>query len=181
MALYRDYWVSNRDEIFRSGANVFIQGYAKQFLLFEPKFSAAFTELIKSKTTLERYGRDSGAANPGALFKAKASVSPGVVKMRSILPIFEMIFYSLKDLEKYHDEGLGVGSIKNDLSSVQFFNNFSSLKSHITRQMADARYFLKLYNNIHKATGGGSSILDTSFGGSGVPLGNQPSGSSFGN
>lgn len=181
LVLYRKYWVSARDEVFRSGANVFIQGYAKQFLLFEPKFSAVFAELVEAKATLERYGKDTLAANPGTLFKAKASVSPGVVKMRSILPVFEMIFYRLKELEKYHAEGLGRGSIESDLSSVQFFNEFSSLKNRLSRQMAEARYFFKLYNNIHKATGGGPSILDTPFGGGGVPLSNPPSGSSFGN
>ena len=181
LGLYRNYWVSARDEVFRSGAAVFIQGYAKQFLLFEPKFAAAFSELMEAKTTLERYGKDPVAGNPGTLFKAKAAASPAVVKMRSVLPIFEMIFYRLKELEKYHIEGIGIGTIEKDLSSVQFFNDFAAVKDHISRQMAEVRYLFKLYNNIHKATGGGPSILDSPFGGSGVPSGNPPAGTSFGN
>ncbi len=181
LGLYRNYWVSARDEVFKSGAEVFIQGYAKQFLLFEPKFAAVFSELMEAKATLERYGRDSAADNAGTLFKAKAAVSPSVIKMRSVLPIFEMIFYRLKELETYHAEGIGRGPIEKDLSSVQFFSDFTTAKDHVSRQLAEVRYLFKLYNNLHNATGGGPSILDSPFGGSGVPLGNPPTGSPFGN
>ncbi len=181
LGLYRNYWVSARDEVFKNGAAVFIQGYAKQFLIFEPKFTDAFTELMGIKTTLEKYGQDSDSGNPGTLFQAKAAVSPAVVKMRSVLPLFEMIFYRLKELEGYHDEGLGIGPIEKDLSSAQFFGSFSAKRDHISRQMAEVRYLFKLYNNLHKATGGGPSILDTPFGGSGVPTGAPPSSSPFGN
>ncbi|MDA3939747.1 MAG: FecR family protein [Spirochaetia bacterium] len=182
LGLYRNYWVSARDEVFRNGAKVFIQGYSRQFLLFEPKFSTAFSELLEVKTTLERYGKDSSSTgNPGTLFKAKAEVSPAIIKMRSVMPIFEMIFYRLKELGNYHKEGLGIGSINNNLSSIEFFNTFGSEKDNISRQLAEVRYLFKLYNNLHKAAGGGPSILDNPFGGSGVPLGNPPRSSAFGN
>jgi len=181
LGLYRNYWVSARDEVFRNGAKVFIQGYAKQYLLFEPKFSAAFSDLLEVKTTLERYGIDTSSGTPGVLFKAKAEVSPAIIKMRSVLPIFEMVFYRLKELESYHNEGLGIGPIDEDLSSSNFFNTFSMEKNNISRQMAEVRYLFKLYNNLHKAAGGGPSILETPFGGSGIPMGNPPSSSSFGN
>lgn len=181
LGLYRNYWVSTRDEVFRSGANVFIKGYVNQFLLFEPKFSTAFVELLEAKTTLERYGKESSTANYGSLFKAKVEVSPAIIKMRSIMPVFEMVFYRLKELETYHNEGLGVGIIKGNLSSNDFFSKFSTEKNNISRQLAEVRYLFKLYNNIHSATGGGPSVLDSPLGGSGVPSGNPPVSSPFGN
>ncbi len=181
LGLYRNYWVSTRDEVFRSGAGVFIKGYATQYLLFHPKFSSAFSELLEVKTTLERYGKDSNIGNPGILFKAKAEVSPAIIIMRSIMPIFEMVFYRLKELETYHNEGLGVGSITDDLNSSQFFNGFNVEKNNISRQLAEVRYLFKLYNNIHNASGGGPSILDSPLGGSGVPTGTPPVTSPFGN
>ncbi len=175
LGLFRTYWVSTRDKVFKDGAAVFIKGYANQFLLFEPKFSDAFSELLKVKPTLENYGKDSETGNMGSLIKAKTEVSPGIVKMRSILPVFEMVFYRLKELEKYHSEGIGVGSISDNLSSTDFFNEYGAVKDNISRQMAEVRYLFKLYNNIHEATGGGPSILDFPFGGSGVPSANPPS------
>jgi FecR protein len=181
LGLYRNYWVSARDKVFRNGAKIFIQGYAKQYLLFEPKFSTAFSDLLEVKTTLERYGKNTSSGSPGVLFKAKAEVSPAIIKMRSVLPIFEMVFYRLKELESYHNEGLGIGSIDDNLSSSSFFNTFNMEKNNISRQMAEVRYLFKLYNNIHKAAGGGPSILETPFGGSGVPMGNPPVSSPFGN
>ncbi|MCF6334958.1 MAG: FecR family protein [Spirochaetales bacterium] len=181
LGLYRNYWVSSRDEVFRSGAEVFIKGYAKQFLLFEPKFNDAFNALMEEKSELERYGKEPVEGSPGTLFKAKSQVSPGIIKMRSILPIFEMTFYRLKVLEKYHDEGLGRGPIDNNLTSEKFFNDFKARKNNISRQLAEVRYLFKLYNNLHNAAGGGPSILETPFGGSGVPSGNPPTGNPFGN
>ncbi|MCK5152807.1 MAG: FecR domain-containing protein [Spirochaetales bacterium] len=181
LGLYRNYWVSSRDKVFRSGAKVFIQGYANQYLLFEPKFSDAFSALLDAKATLERYGKESSSGNPGVLFKAKMEVSPAIIKMRSIMPIFEMVFYRLKELETYHNEGLGVGSITDDLSSTVFFNSFSGKKNNISRQLAEVRYLFKLYNNLHNAAGGGPSILESPLGGSGVPSGNPPVSSPFGN
>jgi len=181
LGLYRTYWVSTRDKVFKNGATVFIRGYANQFLLFEPKFEDAFTELLKVKPTLEKYGKDVETGNMGSLVKAKTEVSPGIVKMRSILPMFEMVFYRLKELEKYHSEGIGVGPISDSLSSTDFFNKYGAVKDNLSREMAEVRYLFKLYNNIHKASGGGPSILDTPFGGSGVPSANPPSSSFLGN
>jgi hypothetical protein len=181
LSLYRSYWVSARDEVFKSGAKVFIQGYAKQFVLFQPKFTAAFNELIAVKPLLERYGKESFSANPGTLLKAKAELSPAVIKMRSVMPIFEMVFYRLKQLENYHNEGIGIGMIDNKLSSIDFFNGFGSEKNNISRQLAEVRYLFKLYNNLHNATGGGPSVLDSPFGGSGVPSGNPPASGILGN
>ena len=181
LGLFRTYWVSARDKVFKNGAAVFIQGYANQFLLFEPKFADAFTELLKVKLTLEKYGKDSETGNMGSLIKAKTEVSPGIVKMRSILPVFEMVFYRLKELEKYHSKGIGVGPISDNLSSTTFFNEYGAVKEKISRQMAEVRYLFKLYKNIHDATGGGPSLLDSPFGGSGVPAANPPSSNFFGN
>ena len=181
LGLYRNYWVSTRDEVFRSGAKVFINSYAKQYLLFQPKFSVAFSELLGVKASLEKYGNESFSGSPGVLFKAKIEVSPSIVKMRSIMPIFEMVFYRLKELESYHNEGLGVGEITDDLNSTQFFNSFGGEKNNISRQLAEVRYLFKLYNNLHKAAGGGPSILDSPLGGSGIPSGNPPVSSPFAN
>lgn len=181
LSLYRSYWVSTRDEVFRSGAGVFIGSYAKQYLLFQPKFSVAFSDLMEVKTSLVRYGNETFSGSPGILFQAKAEVSPAIVKMRSLMPIFEMVFYRLKELESYHSEGLGVGLITDDLSSLQFFNIFGAEKNNISRQLAEVRYLFKLYNNLHKSAGGGPSILDSPLRGSGIPTGNTPVSNPFGN
>ena len=71
--------------------------------------------------------------------------------------------------------------IDNKLSSIDFFNGFGSEKNNISRQLAEVRYLFKLYNNLHNATGGGPSVLDSPFGGSGVPSGNPPASGILGN
>lgn len=129
----------------------------------------------KIKRILEKYGSDHTPAQMGQLIQAKAEVSPAVVRMRSVLPVFEMVYYRLKVLEKYHDQGLGRVVIQSGLTSKQFFNTYKNRKASLERMLADVRYMFKLYNIINDASGGGPSILDAPFGG--VPSGNMPTGS----
>ncbi len=172
LGMYRSYWVSARDEVFKAGADTFIKGFARQYLQYKPKFESAYSELLKVKTALEKYGSRDIHDQMGEFIRIKSKVSPAVVGMRSILPVYEMVYYRLKVLEKYHDQGLGQGVIKSGLTTKQFFNTFKKRKSVAERQLADVRYMFKLYTVIHNAAGGGPSILDSPFGG--IPSGNMP-------
>ena len=174
LSLYKSYWVSSRDKVFKAGADTFVKGFARQYLTFKPKFDAAYSDMKKIKAVLEKYGRNKNPAQLGQLIQAKAEVSPAVVRMRSVLPVFEMVYYRLKVLEKYHDQGFGRVVIKSGLTSKQFFTAFKNRQASLERMLADVRYMFKLYNVINTASGGGPSILDAPFGG--VPTGNVPAG-----
>ncbi len=165
LSLYRSYWVSSRDKVFKAGAETFIKGFAEQYLMFKPRFDKAYAELQKVKPLLLKYGRESSSYSLGSLFKVKGEVSPAVVEMRSILPVYEMVYYRLKVLEKYHEQGLGHGDIGKGITSEQFFSGFNTEEPASERQLAEVRYMFKLYSAIHNASGGGPSILDKPFGG----------------
>ncbi len=175
LSMYKTYWISSRDRVFKAGAGTFIKGFARQYLMFRPGFDKAYADMRRIKLTLEKYGEGSTKYPVSELIKAKAEVSPAVVKMRSALPLFEMVFYRLKVLEKYHDQGLGVGIIRSGLTSRQFFSAYKAKQAATERKLADVRYMFKLYNVINDASGGGPSFLDTPFGG--VPSGSIPAGS----
>lgn len=175
LSMYKSYWVSSRDKVFKAGADTFIKGFARQYLTFKPRFDAAYSDMQKIKAVLEKYGSDKSPAQLGQLIQAKAEVSPAVVRMRSVLPVFEMVYYRLKVLEKYHDEGLGMVVIQSGLTSKQFFTAFKNRKASMERRLSDVRYMFKLYNVLNNAAGGGPSILDAPFGG--APAGNVPTGS----
>ncbi len=174
LSMYKTYWISSRDKVFKAGADTFIKGFARQYLLFKPKFDAAYADMRQIKPVLEKYGNADAGCSMGDLIKAKAEVSPSVVKMRSVLPVFEMVFYRLKVLERYHDQGLGHVVIQSGLTSNQFFNTYKNRKASLERMLSDVRYMFKLYNAINDASGGGPSFLDAPFGG--VPSGSVPAG-----
>ncbi len=172
LSMYRSYWISARDKVFKAGADTFIKGFARQYLMLGPEFDKAYGALEAVKPLLEKYGGSAGSVSMGTLLQAKGQVSPAVVKMRSILPMYEMDYYRLKVLEKYHDQGLGHGMIRKNLTSGQFFLNFKEKKAFMERELAEVRYMFKLYGAIHNAAGGGPSILDEPFGG--IPSSNIP-------
>ncbi len=165
LSLYRSYWLSSRNRIFRKGAGTFIKGFIKQFLLFRPEFDKAYASLLDMKPVLQKYGTRSSSYSLGSLLKARGEVSPAVVRMRSVLPMYEMVFYRLKVLEKYHEQGLGHGTVEKGLTTEAFFKTFSGEKVILERRLAEVRYLFKLYTSIHEASGGGPSILDEPFGG----------------
>ncbi len=169
LSLYRSYWTSARDKVFKAGAGTFIKGFARQYTMFKPRFVKAFAELQKVKPLLLKYGQGSSSYALGTLLKVKGEVSPAVVEMRSVLPLYEMVYYRLKVLQKYHDQGLGHGTIEKGVTTERFFTDFKAAVPTMERQLAEVRYMFKLYSAVHNASGGGPSVLDQPFGGVPAP------------
>ncbi|ADK82993.1 FecR family protein [Sediminispirochaeta smaragdinae] len=160
---YKNYWISKRMDVFKNGADTFIRGYARQYQNYYPKFEQAYRLLAANRALLERYGK-AGTNATGTLFQVKSKISPSVIKMRSILPLFEQVFYRLDVLADYHEQGIGRTRIDNTLSSTQFFTRFGKSYAETKLQLSDVRYLFKLYKEIDDATGGGTSgLLDNPF------------------
>lgn len=181
--MYKTFWVSTREQVFKSGAKTFIKHYAGLYNNMLPKFLLAFEELKTVRTSLEKYGAMTGASL-GMMIEAKKEVSGPVFEMRSIFPLFEHIYYSIQTLERYHDMGIGMGMIDDTLSSTAFFSGFASQKNNLKRQLAETRRLFKLFLKIDEVTSGGgigSDIMNDIFnggnpfdGGGGVPQGDIP-------
>ncbi len=174
--LYQQFWMKTRQEVFRNGAEVFIKSYVNQYMEALPRFLEAYRELTSERGTLEKYGIESKGFSLGDLINAKTAATPSVVKMRGTLPLFEMVYFRLQELKGYHDQGLGYGRLESGLTTEDFFRDFSKQSAGMNLFLSDTRYLLKLYFNIHEASGGGPSIMDDPFGGD--PLFQGPPGKS---
>ncbi len=174
LGLYQDFWVTGRIEAFRAGAPTFIQAFARQHREYYPRFQNAYNQLLAQRNTLERFGQANSTASMGSLIQAKTQVTPAIVAMRSILPLFEMTFFRLVDLEEYHAEGFGRTTIEPGLSSDAFFRTFAQDARQVNTMLAVTRYLFKLYAQLHEATGGGPSLLDSPFGTSPLAPPNLP-------
>ncbi len=161
---YRNEWKKTRLEVFKRGAPTFIKSYGQRYMRYLPKFEEAYAELEAQRRVLERLEGEMGAGSLGSLFDAKRKVSPSVVRMRSILPMFEHVFFRLQTLEKFHSRGIGGGMIDSRTSSERFFRNFRSESQRVKRHLSEAYYLLRLYQKLHEASGGGPSLLDDPFG-----------------
>ncbi|HOV64983.1 MAG TPA: FecR family protein, partial [Spirochaetia bacterium] len=185
---YREFWTSTRLEIFKSGADVFVKAYAKQYEEYLKRFTANYGEMLKQRAILEKYTAPDSGAPLGTLIQVKTQVSPAMFAMRSVYPLFEQTFYRLTDLERFHRQGYGRVMIRDRYSSDAFFSNFSARETAVKEQLAMTRYMFKLFAALSEMTGGGlgaemfmsnplapeGSIPGT--GGGGFPSGNIPSG-----
>lgn len=174
---YQSSWIDEREEMFKRGAHTFIKGYGLQYIKVRPRFMQAFAELKRVEPQLRQVESAGGMGSNGQLFRLKGQVSPAVVKMRSILPMFEHVFFRLQSLSDYHAMGYGQGMMNSNTSTEDFFSDFNSMEMGMKRRLSETYYLLRLFQQLHELTGGGPSFLDSPFGEEGgMPQGNVPEG-----
>lgn len=185
-ALYREFWVDQREEVFKAGAATFVQAYARQYSAVLKKFNEAYGKLMTVRGTLRQYGSEEGVKSltTGEAVRIKGAVSDEVIMMRSILPLFEHNFYSLQTLERYHSQGLGRTLINQGYTSVEFFGDFRRKSTVLKRRLSEVRNLMGFYlriNSVASPFGGDSwmeEMMDTDGlfdGGSGMPSSQMPS------
>ncbi|MFP4179262.1 MAG: FecR domain-containing protein [Spirochaetaceae bacterium] len=162
---FRESWIESREEVFKRGAPTFIKSYGRRYLQYLPKFEEVYKELETHRSKLKRFEGEGVPGSLGDVFRTKSDASPAVVKMRSILPVFEHVFFRLQTLERYHSQGIGKGMIDSKTSSERFFRSFRNESSKVKEMLSETYYLLRLYQKAHEASGGGPSILDDPFGG----------------
>jgi len=174
---YQSSWMQEREEVFKRGAHTFIKGYGLQYLKVRPRFMQAYSALKRVEPKLRQVESGGGMGNTGQLFRLKSEVSSAVVKMRSIMPMFEHLFFRLQRLSDYHALGYGQGMISRNTSTTDFFSNFNDMELQMKQRLSETYYLLRLFQQLHELTGGGPSIMDSPFGDEGgMPQGNLPEG-----
>jgi len=174
---YQSSWMQEREEVFKRGAHTFIKGYGLQYLKVRPRFMQAYSALKRVEPKLRQVESGGGMGNTGQLFRLKSEVSSAVVKMRSIMPMFEHLFFRLQRLSDYHALGYGQGMISRNTGTPEFFSNFNDMELQMKQRLSETYYLLRLFQQLHELTGGGPSIMDSPFGDEGgMPQGNLPEG-----
>lgn len=145
--LYREFWFNQREEVFKRGALTFIKGYYRRYISLLPKFLEAFENMQRLAEDLQYYAEDKEATT-GEIMIFKQEVSPAIIRLRSVLPSFQEVFYSLNTIERYHKEGYGRGMITDAVSSTFFFRQFNEVKTDLVYNMAMARYWFSLFSRL---------------------------------
>jgi hypothetical protein len=157
ITLYTEYWQHTRDEIFRASAGMFIRSYALRYRDLLPLFELAYVDLNGQRRPLSEFDASAGT---GELMRLKMQISPSILKMRSVFPMFEHIFHALKVLEESHAIGLGHGDIDRRMTTGAFFQDFNHNRERIQRQMSEVRYLFKLYVALSVAASDGMMVED---------------------
>lgn len=156
-------WEALRLELFRSGAATFVLAYARRYRETLPTFSEAYRELMRFREEL-RTAAESEESNLGADMRIRTAVSPALIRMRSILPLFETTIYRLAELERFHARGIGRTEI-DGTSSREFFDEFRRRRPAISLQLSRVRTMLVLYGEIEARSFGGLPGGESIFGG----------------
>lgn len=159
-------WVETRLQAFRSGAPTFVRAYARRYEDTNPNFAAAYRELVAFRPRLEEAVRSEGGAI-GADMRLRTEMSPALLRMRSILPLFENTVYRLRELHRFHEQGIGRTDI-GGTSSTEFFRRFGAQEELILRQLAEVRTIMRLYGQIEERSFGGLPGGGSPFGGESI-------------
>lgn len=144
--------------------------YRRQLATYQPRMERAMNSLLSMESTLIRYAekmeRDEKLSRTEAA-RDKIGLSRAVLDVRSNLVMYEQIFFTLSQLEKYHAEGIGQGEFSDGTSSVRFYRDFDRNRRNNMTMIAKAHFYMKVYTYIdHYASandimGGGNSGLDS--------------------
>ena len=61
-SFYKEFWVGQREQVFKAGAPTFIKAYSQQYLSLQPQFAEVYQKVMAHRETLERYGKEAGSA-----------------------------------------------------------------------------------------------------------------------
>ncbi len=145
-------WTEMRLQVFRSGAATFNRAYARRFEDTVGEFETARRELMRFRDRLNTALENQSSL--GQDMRLRTEISPAMIRVRSILPLFEDTVYRLRELRRYHDQGIGQTNI-NGQTSRQFFTAFAARENQLMAQLSEVRGMLAMYAELERRSFGG--------------------------
>lgn len=147
-------WTETRLQAFRSGAATFIRAYARRYEDTRDTFATAYDALMEFRPRLEDLVEADGAST-GEMMRFRAEISPAIIRMRSILPLYETTIYRLRELQRFHDQGIGRTRI-GDRDSTAFFRAFAMREAELLAQLSQVRTVFRLYATLEEQSFAGT-------------------------
>ena len=157
-------WQARQLSRFRSSAPSLVQAYARRYLDTRETFGEAYAQLIDFRQPLQ----EATGAPPSSLgnsIRLRARVSPAIIRMRSVFPIFESTVYRLQELWRFHDQGIGETPVGVQ-DSQTFFLQFEEQLPDISLRLSEVRHLFVLYRDLEQSSFGELpySLTPTPFG-----------------
>jgi hypothetical protein len=167
---YRRDWFDQKIESFIPSAGIVVKGFARQYKDLTDRFNSAYNELMQHSGIFNRWERDlKQGKSMGSAVKDKIEVSPAVFRMRSIIFMYERLYYRIKSLKEiYKEYNIPSSRLWSGYSTTDLFREFERNQKNIAWKLAQTRYIFKLYGK----------MTSTISPGGGFPGGNDPFGDS---
>lgn len=174
---FRRNWYAERFGVFRANALKAIRRYAERYARLKNEFRAAYQGLMGEREVLDKWFQEDRRGKVGAkieMMREKKRLIGHLFKIRRVLFIFERVYFRLAELNAYHNQGYGKGTIRPGLTTDAFFAAFNREKRELGKQMARVRYIVKLYAGRNQG-----SFPTGGFGAQQAPFGPEDEGKDF--
>ncbi len=142
-----DDWAAVRMQVFRAGAPSFTRAYARRFADTRDEFEAARQQLNDHARRLQTTLQQPGSMRDDMILRTE--MSPAIIRVRSIAPLFEQTVYRLQELRRFHEQGIGQ-TVINGGGSADFFGRFASEERALMIQLSQMRALLARYGELER-------------------------------
>lgn len=145
------------DALLINGA-VSLDHYANLYLQSAPGFLETFAELSSKQDIFHKWERiieKNESISMGEATKDKISLSNGIIRLRSRLPMMENIYYTLYDLTAIMDRSdqVRMGLSETTIRTLQIYDK---RQNEFKEKLALARYYFRIFLEIDKQASGQS-------------------------
>jgi hypothetical protein len=145
---FRKNWNAERIEALRANALRAIRNLAVLYATLSREFNADYAELMKKQAIISKWQEEDRRGKLGGamdIMREKKDIVRHLFALRRTLFKFERVYFRLVELQAYHDQGYGRGTIAAGESTSQFFQRLERDKKVMLKKMAVIRYVTKLY------------------------------------
>ena len=153
---YIDQWQQARIDALMINGAVSLEHYANLYLQSAPGFLETYAELDSKKEIFKKWGEiiEKGETlSMGEATKDKISLSNGIIRLRSRLPMMEHTFYTLYDLTNILKSSSEVQSNLSD-TTERTLQIYEKRKKEFMQKITMARYYFKIFIEIDKQASG---------------------------
>jgi hypothetical protein len=155
-------WKAARLEALQINLPVAMEYYLNQYENYGPQFTRAVRRLDGNQDIFmkwDQYVRDGYTPPMSEAKQDEITVSAAIIEVRSLLPVYEQVYYTLSELNRLYQGGLGTGGLSS--RTDRKLREFRRDQHLLSADLASARYYFRLYLEMKKA--GQAIFPDTDF------------------
>lgn len=144
-------WLDQKIEYFLANSLGSLKKYADNYIDYKEKFNQAYNSLMEHNEVFQRWeNQKGGGGTMGSAVKDKIAVSTAVFRMRSIIFLFEHVFYRVWGITDLYDaKKLQRGMLWSGYSTDDFFRDFKKDQKNLAWKMAQVRHVFDIYSQMN--------------------------------
>lgn len=155
---YTGDWTDARLDNLLVNGTVSLEHYANLYLQTAPGFLESWSELSSKQSLFRKWEgiiEEGRTMSMGEATMDKITLSNGIIRLRSRLPLMEHIYYTLYDLTRIMDES-GTGSIELSDTAERTLLIYHKRQEEFLEKLTQARYYYRIFLEIDKQSSGHS-------------------------